>query len=97
MRKKKVNDSSDVKELFDKAFNHSLFFLKFRPRSEKELVDNLIKYLHKLKIPENIEEEIVNKVVIRLRELNYLNDRDFVQYWLEKRFKGNSEAYIMNF
>ncbi len=61
------------KNLYIKA----LHFLKVRPRSEKEVFDNLIK---KGGIQEKIEE-----VLVKLREQKFVNDEDFTRWWITSR------------
>ncbi len=64
-----------------KVFNHAIFFLKFRPRSEKEVRDNLIKYIKK----NNIQEEIIDDVIVNLRKLQFIDDWAFSKYWIDQR------------
>lgn len=60
----------------------SFNFVSFRPRSEKEIKDFLRNKIQKLKIDDN---SIISKVVERLRELGYIDDVKFIQWWLEQR------------
>ncbi|WP_209124079.1 recombination regulator RecX [Alkalihalobacillus sp. BA299] len=52
-----------------KAYNLALSYLSYRMRSEKEVIDYLKRKMYE-------EQEIVN-VVNKLKEYNFLNDRDF--------------------
>lgn len=87
-----MNNKNSEKEIFEKALNRALFFLKFRPRSEKEVRDYLILFLHKKKISLEIQEKIIKTVISRLKELNFVNDRDFVSFWIGRRFRTNPKG-----
>lgn len=62
---------------FEKNYNRALRFLSFRPRSEKELKD----YFKKKKTPENI----VDQIILKLKEQRFLNDDEFVRWWISQR------------
>lgn len=64
--------------LLDAAFR----FISFRPRSEKEIRDFLAKKVHGKTI-ENSKR--IEKVLERLRELEYLDDTKFIRWWVEQR------------
>jgi regulatory protein len=65
------------KDLKEKIFNKVLKFLSYRPRSEKEIVD----YLKK----KGASSTLIDKSIKKLKKLKFLNDRDFVTWWLEQR------------
>ncbi len=69
----------DSSAIIDRYYNLSLRFLSYRPRSEKEIKD----YLKKKKIDENIQAQIIEK----LKSYNFINDEDFVKFWIEQRTK----------
>ncbi len=75
-----------VERLYEKAIK----FLSYRPRSEKEIRDNL---LQKLKLTDKGEEEKKNfqksieQVLDKLRKLELVNDREFTIWWVEQRTK----------
>ena len=73
---------------FEKFYNKALKFLSYRPRSEKEIRDKLS--------GKKASEEIINKVISRLKENNFLNDEEFVKWWIEQRanFKPRSLKLI---
>lgn len=79
-------------DLFKKSLNKALFFLKFRYRSEKEIRDYLNKYLLKQQTSPEIIEKTINNVVNRLKELELVNDYNFVRLWVENRFKANPKG-----
>ena len=64
-------------ELFDKFYNKALRFLSYRPRSEKEIKD----YFFRKKVP----QEIISKVIIKLKEQKFINDEEFTKWWIEQR------------
>ncbi|HYM65172.1 MAG TPA: RecX family transcriptional regulator [Candidatus Sulfotelmatobacter sp.] len=73
---------------FDKFYNKTLRFLSFRPRSQKEIED----YLKKKNC------DIINsqKIIEKLKEHNFLNDEEFVKWWIEQRtlFRPRAERVI---
>lgn len=75
-------------ETFEKYFNVALKFLSYRPRSEKEVRDRLER--------KKIDPQIIDKIVLRLTELRFLNDLEFVKWWIESRtrFKPRSLRLI---
>ncbi|MEK7065640.1 MAG: regulatory protein RecX [Patescibacteria group bacterium] len=62
--------------------NASFRFLSFRPRSFKEIHDFLTKKIRKQKV---YGPGLTEKVTERLRELGYVDDIKFVQWWVEQR------------
>lgn len=93
---------------FGKMFNAALNFLSFRPRSEWEVRDYLKKRIWKKgetkdkrqktkdwekerEIIENQEE--INKVIEKLKQIDQVNDLDFAKWWVDQRTtfrqKGN--------
>ena len=62
---------------FDKLYQKALFFLSFRPRSEKEIRD----YLKKKKS----DEQSTEKIIQRLKESKFINDKDFANWFIEQR------------
>jgi regulatory protein len=59
------------------AYQRALRFLSYRPRSEKEVVDNLRKH----ETPEPVVEEIVE----RLKQNGVVDDVKFARLWLDNR------------
>jgi len=66
-----------LKNEIGKSLDCVCHFLSYRPRSEKEIRD----YLRK----KEVEEKIVEKVVSRVKKLGYLDDLEFVRWWVEQR------------
>lgn len=62
---------------FEGFYNKALKFLSFRPRSEKEVKDNLLK--------KNASSSVIDLIIKKLREQKFLNDREFTKWWIEQR------------
>jgi len=73
---------------FEKFYNKALKFLSYRPRSEKEIRDKLKR--------KKASEKIINKIILRLKENNFINDEEFIKWWIEQRttFKPRSFRLI---
>jgi regulatory protein len=69
---------------FEKFYNKALKFLSYRPRSEKEVVDRL----KSKKAP----EEIIKKIVVKLKDYKFINDLEFANWWVEQRTKTKPRA-----
>lgn len=69
-------------DLYEKLLNASFRFVSYRPRSEKEIREFLEK---KLKTWSIAGRQTFEKVMERLGELGYVDDRKFVQWWIEQR------------
>lgn len=61
----------------ERALQQAMLFLSYRPRSEKEIRQNLQKH----EIPEDVVEETIE----RLRENGLANDNKFARVWVENR------------
>ena len=68
-------------EAVDKLYNQALRFLSYRPRSEREVRDYLLK---KIKISKN-SPEIAELAITKLKLLELVNDEEFARWWLEQR------------
>ena len=67
---------------YEKLMNAALRFVSFRPRSEKELTDFLSKNLTKWKVSGS---GLLKNVIERMRELGYVDDRKFADWWITQR------------
>jgi regulatory protein len=67
---------------YEKLVNASLRFVSYRPRSEKEFTDFLTKKLIRWKVSGCV---LIQKVILRMQELGYIDDRKFVSWWVEQR------------
>lgn len=70
--------------VFERYYNLSLRFLSYRPRSEKEILDYLAK---KASRSQGLTEEIIAKVIAKLVEYKFIDDREFAKFWVEQRVK----------
>lgn len=64
-------------EEFEKFYNKALRFLSYRPRSEKEIKDYLVR--------KKASVQISSKVLAKLKEQNFINDEEFAKWWVEQR------------
>jgi len=69
----------DLIPLLNKAY----FFLKFRPRSEKEVKD----YLYKKVKTTHWSREAADKIIIKLKEQELIDDKKFIEWFI--RFRTN--------
>lgn len=76
--------------LYSKLLNTSLNFLSFRPRSKKEIEQNLDKKIYKIlgSKDKSLSSKMKIQVVYKLESLKLVNDQDFARWWLEQRTKG---------
>lgn len=72
---------------YDRAWNYGLFFLKFRPRSVKEMGDRLTR--------KEFSAETVRAVLERLQSLKFLDDRQFARGVAQGRFREGRGAYYI--
>jgi regulatory protein len=79
-------------DLYGKLLNASFRFVSFRPRSISEIRDFLVKKLQKYKISDQLT---LDKVMERLVELGYADDRKFVSFWVGARQRGNVKGMRM--
>jgi len=66
---------------FSQALNLAYFYLKFRPRTEREIT----RYLEKKK--NNFTSEIIKKVIAQLKEQGYVDDEKFIKLFITQRNK----------
>ncbi len=64
---------------FEKYYNKALRFLSYRPRSEKEIIDKLKS--------KKASEEVIKKIIIKLKEYKFLDDFEFAKAWVNSRIK----------
>ncbi len=86
------DQSAAQNPLLEKIFNKALFFLKFRFRSEKEIVVYLKKQLQSFLLTEYEKKEILNVVLSRLKNLNLVDDYRFAYLWVENRLRLNPKG-----
>lgn len=73
---------------FQRCLEAALSYLGYRPRSESEIKQRLRR--------RGFNNEVVDKVVIRLKEHRFVDDAVFAQYWTDNRlsFKPRSRSLI---
>lgn len=64
---------------FEKLYNIALRFLSYRPRSEKEIRDKLLR--------KKAPKEIIEKIIEKLKEKKFINDEEFGRWWIENRLR----------
>lgn len=69
-------------------FNKALFFLKFRPRTEKEVYDYLLKKIKSTHYSTNDVEKVIEK----LKEIDLLNDKKFIEEYVSFYSKNNPKS-----
>ncbi|MEX0616298.1 MAG: RecX family transcriptional regulator [Candidatus Woykebacteria bacterium] len=84
----KVIEQDQTKRLLDK----SLRLLSYRPRSEKEVRDYLlrkqkIKEIEKSEVEKAQYEKSIERVISRLKDLDQIDDKEFALWWAEQRSK----------
>ena len=65
------------------ALNSAYFYLKFRPRTKKEVERNLQKKSQKY----GWSDETIQQALTYLEEQKLINDREFIQLYVESRIK----------
>ncbi len=85
LKKARLPARQDSEENRNLAFNYSLKYLSFRPRSIKEIKDYLTR--------KNFMEKTIEPTMEKLIELKFLNDEEFAKMWIEERqrIKGKSK------
>jgi len=75
-------------ELLCRSFNAALHYLSYRPRSEAELRTRL----HR----RNFDHDTIERVIVKLKEQQLLDDAAFAQFWKENRdfFSPRSKRLI---
>jgi len=73
---------------FETYLTKALLFLKIRPRSEKEIKENLKK--------KRADDATIEKILKVLREKRYVNDEGFAKWWVRQRvvFRPKSSRVI---
>jgi regulatory protein len=75
---------NDLQFLFKKV----LYFLKFRPRTEKEVFDYLLKKIKKT----HYSTDDIKKVIEKLKEMDLLNDKKFIEEYVSFYLKNNPKS-----
>lgn len=83
-----MNPPANLSELVERAYSKALKFLSYRPRSQKEIEDFLVK--------KKFDKDIIAVLIERLIELKFVNDEDFAKWWIEQRqqYRARSKRVI---
>ena len=71
-----------------KLFDASLRFLSYRPRSEKEVGDFLVKKIARvenIKFTEASQSSVIPQIKTRLKKQSFLDDEEFAEWWVKAR------------
>ena len=93
LRRGQIISSKEIDRLkeednYERAKQSAFGFVSYRPRSISELRENLSR--------KKYDENIIERVVTRLVELEMLDDKKFANYWVEQRetFKPRSRRAL---
>lgn len=73
----------DIKIKIQQALNKCYFFLKFRPRSKKEIAD----YLQKKSARFKWSQEVIDAAIKSLEEENLIDDKSFIEWYVNAKSK----------
>jgi len=79
------------REIFQKALNFSYFFLKFRPRTKKEVIN----YLNKKSKKYHFSQETITEVIKQLEEENLVNDKGFISWFVDQRSRAKPKSQFV--
>lgn len=68
-------------ENYQKVRDYALRLLSFRPRSSREISTKLRQFSAK----RNFSDKLVEQIIEELREQKFLDDKEFVRWWIEQR------------
>lgn len=75
---------TDHETVFAEFFDKALKFLSYRPRSEQETARYLLK--------KGISQPLLEKILDRLKQLEFIDDRAFCRWWIEQRSRVNPKG-----
>ena len=75
----------------EKALNRCYFYLKQRPRTEREIYFYLYKKAKKYKI----NQKDINDIILELKEKSYLDDKKFIDWFVSKRLSTKPKAVFI--
>lgn len=77
-----------MQDRLNKALNRCYFYLKHRPRTEKEIYFYLYKKANKYKI----SQKDIKDIILTLKEMSYLDDSKFIDWFVSKRLSTKPKA-----
>lgn len=75
-------------DLFYKLFDKAMRKVSGRPQSEKEIRQSLNTYIFKNKL--EVEENVIEKVINKLRTYDFINDERYAQYFIQTKSRSKS-------
>lgn len=75
----------------EKALNRCYFYLKQRPRTEREIYIYLYKKAKKYKI----NQKDISNIILELKQKDYLDDKKFVDWFVSKRMSSKPKAVFI--
>lgn len=100
LTEKQIGDLVELDQI-ERLFNRSLRFLSFRPRSEREIRDYLLRKGKLKEIDKSDAEKIqyeksIDKAISKLKKLDQINDKGFALWWVDqrKKFKQSGNRLI---
>ena len=75
----------------EKALGLSFFYLKFRPRTEKEVRD----YLHKKAPKYDFTQDIIDATLVRLKELKFVDDKTFIEWYVRNKMEAKPRSVYL--
>ncbi len=75
----------------DKALNRCYFYLKHRPRTEKEIYFYLFKKSKKYKI----SQKDIQNIILELKKRLYIDDSKFIDWFVSKRLSNKPKAVFI--
>jgi len=76
---------------YNQALNAAYFFLKFRLRTKKEMID----YLYKKSIKHKWTEELIAEVITKLEAQDYINDKKFIEAFVDSRTRNKPKSQFV--
>lgn len=84
-RENDVRSTLELHEIEEILFNRAAHYIRLRERSEKEMDAYLQKKIKIYYLSEKEINELVQKIISRLKELDLLNDKRFIEWWVGQR------------
>lgn len=85
LKNKSLEKNNNQEDKLTYLKNRVLHYLKFRPRTEKEIIIFLKKIIDK----KNWRDINLEKIVNQLKEWGLINDKNFVEYFVSSRKKSH--------
>ena len=82
---------TEDKELLERAKNLAYFYLKFRPRTERELHEYLLKKKRRYKLT----EDIIQKATDELKEEKLIDDKAFIAWHVGRRSRTKPKSRML--